>query len=502
MVRVVMLGLLLLGGTLVPLQLRAQWQTMSIGEGDMAANLDEALTFRKYPTYGQYMEMMRHFQQAYPEICRLDTFGTTVEGRKLLVLKISDQAELEEAEADFLYTSTIHGDEPLGMVLLLRLASDLLEGYGNDAEITGLVDSLAIWINPLANPDGTYSAGGDTTLQGAVRFNVNEVDLNRNFPDAGEDLVTDTSGREPETKAMMALLQQHRFTMSANLHAGAEVVNYPWDHTYALHTDDDWFRFVSREYADEARSVDPSYMNLFTNGITNGAEWYPVQGGRQDYVTWFLGGREVTLELSNEKLVASEFLEGYWQINRRSLLNYLAQCTYGIKGTVTDAETGNPLRARITILGHDSTYSQVYGTALHGDFHRPIKEGVYEVVAEAPGYLGDTLLAVTADYAITPLRFRLTADGKSGIQEPGEKPFRLFPNPCSDLLFVDPGEIPHGKVRIEVRSVSGTLLKMVSATYSGAPLTLHLEELKQGTYLIRMISQGSVSSGRVVRLDP
>ncbi len=500
--RVVMLSLLLLGGTLFPLQLAAQWQTMAIGEGDMAADLDEALTFRKYPTYPQYLEMMRHFQQVYPEICRLDTFGTTVEGRQLLVLKISDHVELEEAEADVLYTSTIHGDEPLGMVLLLHLASALLEGYGNDAEVTGLVDSLAIWINPLANPDGTYAAGGDTTLQGAVRFNAEDLDLNRDFPDPGLDLATDTAGRAPETKAMMALLQRQRFTMSANLHAGAEVVNYPWDHTYALHADDDWFRFVSREYADEARAVDPGYMNLFTNGITNGAEWYPVQGGRQDYVTWFLGGREVTLELSNEKLVASEFLEEYWQINRRSLLNYLAQCTYGIKGRVTDAETGNPLRARITILDHDSAYSQVHSTALHGDFYRPIKEGIYEVAAEAPGYIGDTLVAVTADYALTPLRFRLAADGKSGGREPAKASFRLFPNPCSDLLFVDPGEIPFGEVRIEVRSVGGTLLKMVSTTYSGAPLALHLEELKQGTYLIRMISQGSVSTGRVVRLDP
>ncbi|MGW8316388.1 MAG: M14 family zinc carboxypeptidase, partial [Bacteroidales bacterium] len=480
----------------------AQWQTMSIGDDDMAADLAEALTFQKYPTYAQYLEMMQYFEMAFPEICRLDTFGTSVEGRQLLVLKISDHADAEEPEADIFYTSTIHGDEPLGMVLLLRLASTLLEGYGTDAELTGLVDSLAIWINPLSNPDGTYSEGGDVTIEGAVRFNAEGTDLNRDFPDAGVELAADTAGRATETRAMMALLQQHRFTLSANLHSGAEVVNYPWDHTYALHADDNWFRFVSREYADEAKAVDPGYMSLFTNGITNGAEWYPVSGGRQDYVTWFLEGRELTLELSNTKLVASEFLEGYWQVNHRSLLNYLAQCTYGLAGTVTDAKTGDPVRARIYIPDHDSIYSQVHSTALYGDFYRPIKEGTYEVVAAAPGYLNDTLVAIVADYALTPLRFWLTADEKSGVAGPEVTFFRLYPNPCTDLLFVDPGNVPYGEVRIEIHSISGFLLKTMDFHYSGAPLVLHLEELKQGTYIIRMISQGSVCTGRVVRMGP
>lgn len=35
--------------------------------------------------------------------------------------------------------------------------------------------------------------------------------------------------REPETQALMLLLQQRRFHLAANMHGGALVVNYPWD---------------------------------------------------------------------------------------------------------------------------------------------------------------------------------------------------------------------------------------------------------------------------------
>ncbi|MCK4879584.1 MAG: hypothetical protein KAS82_02955, partial [Bacteroidales bacterium] len=90
--------------------LDAQWtKSVQFDDSDMALDVTEALTFRKYPTYYHYLEMMHRFASDYPEICRLDTFGTSREGRLLLALKISDNVELDEPEASFLYTSTMHG---------------------------------------------------------------------------------------------------------------------------------------------------------------------------------------------------------------------------------------------------------------------------------------------------------------------------------------------------------------------------------------------------------
>ncbi len=74
---------------------------------------------------------------------------------------------------------------------MLRLIDHLLRGYGDDPEITALVDETEIWINPLANPDGTYF-GGDDTVADAIRYYTTTgggdsgVDPNRNFPDLAD----------------------------------------------------------------------------------------------------------------------------------------------------------------------------------------------------------------------------------------------------------------------------------------------------------------------------
>ena len=78
---------------------------------DMAADLEEAFTFTKYPNYFQYDTMMHQLAAEYPEICRIDTFGYTRQGRLLLALKISDNVAGEEDEPAFFYTGTMHGDE-------------------------------------------------------------------------------------------------------------------------------------------------------------------------------------------------------------------------------------------------------------------------------------------------------------------------------------------------------------------------------------------------------
>ena len=65
----------------------------------------------KYPTYDEYLAMMSKYETDYPELCKVVEFGTSVEGRKLLVAKISDNVGEDEKEPGFLYLSTIHGNE-------------------------------------------------------------------------------------------------------------------------------------------------------------------------------------------------------------------------------------------------------------------------------------------------------------------------------------------------------------------------------------------------------
>ena len=102
------------------------------------------------------------------------------------------------------------------------------------------------------------------------------------------------------------------------------------------------------------------YFTYLNNGITNGNDWYEVNGGRQDYMNYFRYCRELTLELSDDKTPNPNDLPQLWDANYPSLLNYLEQSLFGVSGIVTDSITGLPLKAKVEIYNHDVDSSHVY----------------------------------------------------------------------------------------------------------------------------------------------
>jgi len=355
----------------------------------------ESFDWDYYPTYDAYVAMMYQFATDYPDICQVFSIGTTVEGRDLLFAKISDNVDQNEQEPQFMYTGTMHGDETTGYVLLLRLIDYLTSNYGTDAEVTDMVDGMEIWINPLANPDGTFH-GGNNTVWGAQRYNGNNIDLNRNYKDAQYGDHPDGNAWQPETVAFMTLAEQNNFVMSANFHGGSEVVNYPWDVWSRLTADDDWWRMVSHEYADTAHYYAPSsYMNGFDNGITNGYAWYSITGGRQDFMNFYQHCREVTIELSDIKTIPESQLDAHWTYNKRSFINYIKQANYGLRGIITDSISGEPLRAKVEVLNHEVDESYVFSREGQGNYHRLLKAGTYDITYSAEGYFPKTFTDVT-----------------------------------------------------------------------------------------------------------
>lgn len=383
-----------------------------------------------YPTYDAYVAMMNQFAVDYPTLCRIVDAGSTVQGRSILFARISDNADLEEDEPEVMLTSTIHGDETTGYVLMLRLIDSLLTSYGIDSLITRLVDSCEIWINPLANPDGTYN-GGNNTVSGAIRYNNNSVDLNRNFPDPEDGDHPDGNSWQPETVIMMDLAEANNFVISANLHGGSEVVNYPWDTWSRRHADDQWFIEISRNYADSAQFYSVGgYLNDMNNGITNGYDWYEIAGGRQDYMNYWHSCREVTLEISTVKLVDPSFLPAYWDYNKVSFLNYLENGLYGIRGIVTDSVTGLPLEATVTVIGHDFDNSEIQTDPKVGDYHRMLEAGIYDLEFSAPDYIPKTFYNVV-----------IINNHAAIINVELAKPGPYFPPDAPVLLFPDDGAV-------------------------------------------------------------
>lgn len=60
------------------------------------------------------------------------------------------------------------------------------------------------------------------------RKNANGVDLNRNFPDQ-YGKTDENRVQQPETEAVINWIQAVPFVLSANLHGGSLVANYPYD---------------------------------------------------------------------------------------------------------------------------------------------------------------------------------------------------------------------------------------------------------------------------------
>jgi hypothetical protein len=468
--------------------------------GGATNDMEGRTVWNFYPTYQQYLDYMSGFAATYPSICRLDTIGTSVLGRLLLAVKISDSVQFERGKPQFFYTSSMHGDETTGYVTMLHLIDYLLSNYGTDPRITNIINNTEIFINPLANPDGTY-LGGNNTVWGASRENANNVDLNRNYPDPKAGPHPDGKAWQQETVAFMNFADSSHFVMSMNFHGGAEVFNYPWDTWSKLHADNSWFDFLGREYADTVHLYSPGgYLTFMDNGVTNGYAWYSITGGRQDYMTYFQHGREVTLEISDVKTIPASQLLNHWNYNYRSLLNYIEQANYGINGQVTDSVTGQPLKVKVNVFLHDFDNSFIYSKMSSGWYFRPIDEGNYDLSFSAEGYFPKTIQNVNVSrWNTTRLNVQMVPLSIGGFNHKIHAELSFFPNPTAgNTRVIIPGSASL-LTTLEVFNILGqSVLLTQIKPYDQPFLNIDLSSMRKGVYFIRVKQDLNVYEGKLI----
>lgn len=400
----------------------------------------------KHHSNEEMYNLMRKFAMDFPNITRLYSIGKSVGDRKLSVLEISDNPGTHEpGEPEFKYVGNMHGNEVTGRETLLHLIAYLCNGYGTDPDVTTLVDTTRIHIMPSMNPDGYNIArvGDKSGIHG--RYNAKHVDLNRNFPDQFDTMPVKTA---PETAAVIQWLHQYPFVLSCNIHNGALVANYPYDSrkdgrsTYSRSPDDDIFRQLALTYSNshatmyEGRAClgDPSG---FLNGITNGAAWYSVKGGMQDYNYLHTNCFEITVEQGCTKFPPANRLESIWNANKLALVNYIKQVHNGVRGFVKTS-TGDPIAgAVIEVGGRDHPVK----SATDGDYWRLLVPGRYSFSVSADGYrIGSNAVtvpevgSVSLDFILTRVgeeREEITAQDMTTIASPAttvsqEKPAQML----------------------------------------------------------------------------
>lgn len=336
-------------------------------EHDYNKSSDKALG---YPTHAKITAFLKSIEKNYPNIAKLESIGKSVDGKDLWVLKISDNVNVDEVEPEFKYISSMHGDEITGREMMQFLIKDIVEGYGKDKRITDLVNNTELYIMPSMNPDGSKKK---------QRANANGYDLNRNFPNWDDEKST-TATRQPETIAVMDYQASRQFSLSANFHGGAVCVNYPWDSTKVRHPFDSLLQDLSLRYSAENRPMFTS--REFNKGITNGADWYVVRGGMQDWSYVFHNDLQVTVELSDRKWPSYSKIPSYYQDNKESMLVYAEAIHQGAGFKSSLGRTGT-VKIKKLLNGRKQDMGS-YGFR-GGEFFKVLDEGQYEFIVEFDG---------------------------------------------------------------------------------------------------------------------
>jgi murein tripeptide amidase MpaA len=223
------------GGAFDPLAL-----TPPLGQGAMGGHY----------TLAQVEAILDSFRQSHPQICSAKTsIGTSIEGRSLWMVKISDNVAVDENEPEVEFDALHHAREPLSMESTLLFMDWLLSNYGTDPDATFLVDNREMFFIPVVNPDG-YEYNRQTNPGGGGLWRKNRrnngggtfgVDINRNYPtgwsapnggsstNPSSDTYRGTAPlSEPEAAALNALFTARQFVQVFSTHTYTDVLLRPW----------------------------------------------------------------------------------------------------------------------------------------------------------------------------------------------------------------------------------------------------------------------------------
>jgi hypothetical protein len=110
--------------------------------------------YQGYHTYRQLTTELDSLAAAQPNQVAVSNYGKSVQGRPLLLVKISDDVRIDKHEPEVLFSCAQHAREHITVEMCLHIVRRLAQGYGTDPAITRLLKSREIWVMPMANPDG------------------------------------------------------------------------------------------------------------------------------------------------------------------------------------------------------------------------------------------------------------------------------------------------------------------------------------------------------------
>lgn len=281
--------------------------------------------------FHSYLELeadLMALEAAYPHLAKVVDIGDSLEGRNIYALKISDNVNLDENEAEVFFVGCHHAREWISVEVPYLLGKYLVENYESDPEIKSLVDSSEVWIVPLLNPDGLeYSIYFYRYWRKNRRNNGDGsygVDLNRNY---GYNWGYDNEGSspipssqtyrgqsafsEPEAQVIRAFFQQKNFQALITYHNYSQVILYPWGYTNMPSAKDELLEEIAAEMSEQMEAVNG---NLYGYGQA-GNTLYLTNGDMTDWSFATYGIPSYTIELPPADVLHGGFFNAEREIS-------------------------------------------------------------------------------------------------------------------------------------------------------------------------------------------
>jgi Zinc carboxypeptidase len=289
-------------------------QTVQQFAAEQAAN--GFAVWRSYDEAGGIRDQLYAAARRNPQLVKLEVLGHTGQGREIIAVKLTQGASEvpDGARPAVLYSSTQHAREWISTEVNRRLMNHFIDRWrANDREVRKLLQENEFWFVLVANPDGyQYSFDNERLWRKNLRDNNGDgqtqvgdgVDPNRNFPnhwgydeEGSSSIQSSDTYRgpepmsEPETQAMVGLLDRIGFAFQVNWHSAGQWLLYAEGWQTGTPTADDPIYYAMSGNLDAPAIAD------FHPGLSSDV-LYVTNGETTDYAHAVTGALAWTPELS------------------------------------------------------------------------------------------------------------------------------------------------------------------------------------------------------------
>jgi hypothetical protein len=365
----------------------------------------------QYKSPDQIEKILTQYHAQYPAITEMKEFGKSLEGRSIWALKISKPSDAPKPA--ILFNGMHHAREVMGPEVPLDVIDQLLTQYGKDPKVTHWVDADEIWVVPMLNVDGNNKVWTGSAMWRKNSRGGYGVDINRNYPYAwascngssdhqnAEDFHGASAGSEPETQALMSLVDQIRPVFDISYHSYSELVIYP----YGCNGQHAETKEVVEQIGQEIAALLPSDEG--SDHYTAGTAWETLYDVDGDDVDWMYHEKQVLPYVIELNSMSQGFQPGYADWRDKTVTKLRAAWQHllermdssSLRGTLSDADGKLLTSATVQVERENSAqpYQQTYTVNPNGTYHLILNPGTYRVNYRSPGFADMTKEVVIQD---------------------------------------------------------------------------------------------------------